>query len=177
MLDRIDGMIPHHAGTGKAHHSTHPFPHVFFIAMHRTLPASLLRFSKLASVQSGMGILKQGTTFRTKLTVTFLQPAIQPYHLLHRFLFFRYSSHGRVFCLQNYEKIGLVLAEGFSFSFCPHKRKRNKKKKRRLRSGAKKSSYFFVSLNNPSLNEKNSLRSNSFSFLTENTRFFFTLLH
>ena len=27
------------------------------------------------------------------------------------------------------------------------------------------------------LNEKNSLRSNSFSFLTENTRFFFTLLH
>ena len=28
-----------------------------------------------------------------------------------------------------------------------------------------------------SLNEKNSLRSNSFSFLTENTRFFFTLLH
>jgi hypothetical protein len=28
-----------------------------------------------------------------------------------------------------------------------------------------------------SLNEKNSLRSNSFSFLTENTRFFFTLFH
>jgi hypothetical protein len=27
------------------------------------------------------------------------------------------------------------------------------------------------------LNEKNSLRSNSFSFLTENTRFFLTLFH
>jgi hypothetical protein len=97
MLDGIDGMIPHHAGTGKAHHSTHPFPHVFFIAMHGTLPASLLRFSKLATVQSGMGIFKQGTTFRTKLAVAFLQPAIKPDHLLHRFLFFCYSSHGHLF--------------------------------------------------------------------------------
>jgi hypothetical protein len=104
MLDCINGMIPHHAGTGKAHHSTHPFPHVFFIAMHRTLPTSLLLFTELATVQSGMGILKQGTTFRTKLTVAFLQPAIKPDHLFYCLLFFRYTRHGRVFFLQNYEK-------------------------------------------------------------------------
>jgi hypothetical protein len=97
MLDGIDGMIPHHAGTGKAHHSTHPFPHVFFIAMYGTLSTSLLLFTELATVQSGMGIFKQGTTIGTKLTVAFLQPAIQPYHLFYCFLFFCYSRHGHLF--------------------------------------------------------------------------------
>ena len=170
MLDRIDGVIPHHAGTGKAHHSTHPFPHVFFIAMHRTLPASLLRFSKLATVQSGMGIFKQGTTFRTKLTVTFLQPAIQPYHLLHRFLFFCYSIHGRVFCLQNYEKKWFGFSSrGLLFLSAIRKKKITKRKTAGYAPELKNHPIF--------LNEKNSLRSNSFSFLTENTRFFFMLLH
>ena len=43
----------------------------------------------------------------------------------------------------------------------------------------RKSAGYAPELKNPHifLNEKNSLRSNSFSFLTENTRFFFTLLH
>ena len=66
----------------------------------------------------------------------------------------------------------------FYFSFCHQKEKDNKKtscwglvrkKTAGCRSGAKKSGIF--------LNEKNSLRSNSFSFFTGNTRFLLTLLH
>ena len=43
----------------------------------------------------------------------------------------------------------------------------------------RKTAGYAPELKNPHifLNEKNSLRSNSFSFFTENTRFFFTLLH
>ena len=49
------------------------------------------------------------------------------------------------------------------------KKKITKRKTAGCRSEAKKSGI--------SLNEKNSLRSNSFSFFTGNARFFFTLLH
>ena len=57
----------------------------------------------------------------------------------------------------------------FLFSFVRTKEKETKRKGAGCRSEAKKSGI--------SLNEKNSLRSNSFSFFTGNVRFFFTLLH
>ena len=60
-------------------------------------------------------------------------------------------------------------SEAFLFPFVRTKEKETKRK----------SAGYAPELKNRriSLNEKNSLRSNSFSFFTENTRFFFTLLH
>ena len=56
------------------------------------------------------------------------------------------------------------------FFFCAHKRKKKQKEKAPAAAPELKNHRIF-------LNEKNSLRSNSFSFLTENTRFFLTLFH
>jgi hypothetical protein len=57
----------------------------------------------------------------------------------------------------------------FIFLLPEQKKNETKRKFAGSRSGAKKWRFF--------LNEKNSLRSNSFSFFTEKSPFFFTLLH
>ena len=93
MLDAINRMIPHHPGTGKSHHFLHPFPHSRFIAMHRTFPASAFLLSELTMVQAFMGIFQQWRTLFTQRTVPFFQSAIEPDHLLHRFLFLFNARH------------------------------------------------------------------------------------
>ena len=76
-------MIPQHAGTGIAHHTAHPFPHVTFITMHRADAARTLPFPKRAMLQTLAGIFQQRPALGAQFPVPLLATAIEADHLFN----------------------------------------------------------------------------------------------
>ena len=104
MFDGGNGVIEHHSRTCPTHHFAYALPHLGPVAMDGAFLTSGLVIAELAMPEPCIGILQQLRARRTQILVPLLPPAIEPYHLLHHLLFFRYPAHH--FCFVFYHSMG-----------------------------------------------------------------------
>ena len=76
-------MVPQHAGTGIAHHTAHPFPHVPSITMHRADTARTLPLPERAMLQTQPCIFQQLPALGTQNLVPLFAAAIEADHLFY----------------------------------------------------------------------------------------------
>ena len=93
MPECLERRVKEHPRTAVTHHFPDFLPHFRTITMYATFPARLFTVTERATVQPGLRISQNCFAFGTKPFRPMPATAVQPYHKLHRIIFFPYLPH------------------------------------------------------------------------------------
>ena len=93
MPECLERRVKEHPRAAVTHHFPDFLPHFMTITMYAAFPARLFTVTERTTVQPGLRISQKCFAFGTKPFCPMPATAVQPYHKLHRILFFPYLPH------------------------------------------------------------------------------------